>query len=72
VETGDSIIAYLMKLRLRHAAKLLALPELSVKEVAHASGFSSQYYFSRQFRSHFSLSPLGYRKKKANVVRKQK
>jgi AraC family transcriptional regulator of arabinose operon len=63
VETGDSIIAYLLKLRLRQAAKLLALPDLSVKEVAHQSGFSSQYYFSRQFRSHYALSPLRYRQK---------
>ena len=59
-ETGDSAIAYLLKLRLRQAARLLEFSGRRVKEVAGEVGFDSPFYFSRQFRKHFSMSPREY------------
>lgn len=61
-ETGDSAIAYLLKLRLRQAARLLEFSGRSVKEVAGDVGFESPFYFSRQFKKHYSLSPREYQK----------
>lgn len=61
-ETGDSAIAYLLKLRLRQAARLLEFSGRSVKEVAGDVGFESPFYFSRQFKKHYSVSPREYQK----------
>jgi AraC family transcriptional regulator of arabinose operon len=62
-ETGESVIGYLMKLRLRRAAQMLQLPERSVKEVAFSVGFRSPFYFSRQFRNHFNTSPQEFQRR---------
>jgi AraC-like DNA-binding protein len=62
---GKSIKRYLIEARLRHAMKLLRerrngeLP--SVYEVSEACGFSSQHFFSRQFKTYFNMSPLAFR-----------
>lgn len=62
---GTSIKRYIVEARLRHAMKLLKerrggeLP--SVFEVSEACGFSSQHFFSRQFKAYFNMSPLEYR-----------
>jgi len=47
---------YLLQARLREARVLLARG-LSVKQTAHATGFSSQHYFSRLFRKRMGVSP---------------
>ena len=48
--------------RLPYAAKLLAEhPELSVAEVARASGFPSADTFSRNFKQRYALTPTQYR-----------
>ncbi|MCW8132760.1 MAG: helix-turn-helix domain-containing protein [Planctomycetota bacterium] len=60
-ETGDSVIAYLLKLRLRRASQLLQAGGKSVKEIAFETGFASPFYFSRQFSRHFRMSPAAYR-----------
>lgn len=62
---GKSLKRYIVEARLRHAMRLLKerpagrLP--SVKEVSAACGFSSQHFFSRQFKRYFHFSPLQYR-----------
>jgi AraC family transcriptional regulator of arabinose operon len=66
-ETGDSVIAYLMKLRLREGARLLEFSGRSVKEVAGDVGFESPFYFSRQFRRQYGQSPRAYLRKLART-----
>lgn len=66
-ETGDSVIAYLIKLRLRHAARLLEFSGASVKEVAATVGFDSAFYFSKQFKRHFQMSPRDYCKRRDSL-----
>ncbi|MFH1022757.1 MAG: AraC family transcriptional regulator [Planctomycetota bacterium] len=63
---GKSPKEYLVEARLRRAMTLLrpAVGERfpSVKEVAAACGYSTQHFFSRQFKQYLGVSPLGYRR----------
>ncbi len=54
---GDTPTGYYLKLRLRRARHLLEQTEMSVLQVALASGFDSAPYFSRAYRAHFGRSP---------------
>jgi AraC family transcriptional regulator of arabinose operon len=60
-QTGDSPIDCLIKLRLREASRHLVQGDEGLAAVAAAVGFSSPYYFSRQFRCAYGLSPGAYR-----------
>ncbi|MCZ7647351.1 MAG: helix-turn-helix domain-containing protein [Planctomycetota bacterium] len=62
-ETGDAAIAFLLKLRLREAARMLAVTGRSVKEAAAEVGFHSPFYFSRCFSRHFGVSPREYQRR---------
>jgi AraC family transcriptional regulator, arabinose operon regulatory protein len=71
-ETGDSVISYLLKLRLKRAAKLLEFSGRRVKEVSGDVGFASEFYFSRQFKALFGVSPRKYqRQAKENDLKRQ-
>ena len=59
--TGETPMRYLLKLRLEHAAGLLAQTDASIAEVAIASGFEDSNYFSRAFRKVYRLSPREFR-----------
>lgn len=62
--TGTSPIQYLLHLRLRKAADMLAMrSELNITEVALAAGFNDSNYFTRQFRQKFKVSPRVFKKK---------
>lgn len=54
--------AYLVELRLRQAAQRLTLGTLSIKEIAHGSGFSDTHYFHQAFRNRFGCPPGIFRK----------
>lgn len=60
-QTGHSPIAYFNQLKMQHACSLLTITELSVKEVAHALGYSDAYYFSRLFKQHIGVAPRQFR-----------
>jgi AraC family transcriptional regulator of arabinose operon len=60
-EVGDSIINVLVAMRLRQAARLLEFTDRPVGTIATDVGFSSPYYFSRQFRQRFGVPPTTYR-----------
>jgi len=47
--------------RLERAASLLVRSNLSVKEIATATGFVSPYHFSNRFRAIYGVSPRDYR-----------
>jgi AraC-like DNA-binding protein len=61
-----SPMAYLAKVRLDAAAKLLAETDLLAKEIAARVGFRSANYFARRFRRVFGLTPLRYRASSAS------
>jgi AraC-like DNA-binding protein len=61
---GVSLKRYIVRSRLQLALKRLAAggdSPRSIREIAAACGFSSQHYFSQQFKAHFNVSPLAYR-----------
>ncbi len=61
-QRGRPLMSEVRRIRLQHAARLLQATGLSVGEVARASGFVSQYHFSRSFRAEFGLAPTAYRR----------
>ena len=60
-QVGDSIMATLLKLRLRQAARLLEFTSRQVGEIAWDVGFQSPFHFSRQFKAYYGMSPTEYR-----------
>ena len=61
--TGMTPNRYITALRLDLAKNELCYTGKSVKEISRECGFSSQYYFTKCFKSHFSLSPKAWRER---------
>ena len=61
-ETGYSPNHYILQQRIRYAAHLLQTTDMLVKEIAFASGFGGEFYFSRQFSKFMKQSPSEFRK----------
>lgn len=53
---------YLLRLKMNHAADLLARPDALVKQAAEAAGFNDAFHFSRAFKLVFGLSPDAFRR----------
>jgi AraC-like DNA-binding protein len=61
--TGQNSSAYIMKLRLARAKRLLKADiTMSVGDVALKCGFDDMGYFSRVFKQSFDMTPSQYRK----------
>lgn len=60
--TGQSVHAYLMRLRAEAAMRLLANGDLPLAEVALATGHGDQSALNRNLRRHTELSPAAYRR----------
>lgn len=63
-ETGDSIIETLIKIRLRQAARLLQFTASTIGDIAADVGFNDPYYFTKQFRTIYGMSPTVFRKQR--------
>ena len=61
--TGQTPTAYIERKRLDKAKQLLAQGSDSVKQIAHAVGFSDEYYFMRRFKKDVDLTPSEYRER---------
>lgn len=61
-ESGGGVNSYYIDLKLSRAAKMLCETDKTIGEIADELGFSSQFYFSEQFKSRYGLPPLSYRK----------
>ncbi len=57
---GVSILQYYIGLKIDKAKKLLSQQKYSVSEISDMLGFSSVYYFSRQFKLYTNMSPTKY------------
>ena len=60
---GVSLVQYLNRLRVEHAKKLILEPPMSIKEIALASGLSSDINFTRLFKNQENTTPSMLRKK---------
>jgi len=58
---GMSPFAYILSLRLAYACQLLRTTSQSITEIAMASGFSDDNYFTRCFRQKIGTTPGRYR-----------
>jgi AraC-like DNA-binding protein len=59
--TQNAAMWHLRDRRLQYAKTLLAQPEMHISEVATASGFADNNYFSRVFKDKFKLTPTQWR-----------
>ena len=57
---GMTIVDYINKYRLDQSKHLLMESDYNITQIADMLGFASIHYFSRQFKSHFGLSPSEY------------
>lgn len=64
-EMGVSLKQYILSKRLTYAKKQLQETDISVTELAYATGFGSTSQFIKVFKEHFHASPLQYRKQYA-------
>ena len=60
--TEKSPIEYLAQYRCRKVADLLASSEMSMTEIADATGFSGASYMAETFKKYFNQSPRDYKK----------
>ena len=55
-------MAALLSFRLRQSARLLEFTNRSISEVAGDVGFSSPFYFTKQFTAFYGMNPRDFRK----------
>jgi AraC family transcriptional regulator of arabinose operon len=61
-QTGFSPIDFLIRLRMRHACRLLDTTSLAICEVGEKTGYHDPYYFTRCFHRVMGVAPRAYRK----------
>jgi AraC-like DNA-binding protein len=65
---GMSLRAKQREIKLLKARQLLTETEVSVEEVARASGFRAQASFSMEFKSRFGMTPTEWRAQRGEGV----
>lgn len=65
---GASPMVLLSRMRMQLAQNLLIEGRMSVKEVAHAVGYTRQHEFSRAFRRHTGEAPMNWRRHPPHVA----
>jgi AraC family transcriptional regulator, arabinose operon regulatory protein len=66
-ETGRTLARYLKDARMEKARLLLDSTFLSVKEIMHRVGVSSDSHFARDFRETSGVSPTQYRARNRGI-----
>ncbi len=64
--TGMSIQMFILDIRLKRAAQLLATKGFSVSEVMYKCGFSSASYFNKAFKNKYDKNPVHYNQSLGN------
>ncbi|MFD1886891.1 AraC family transcriptional regulator [Paenibacillus wenxiniae] len=57
---GESVVHYITHLRMEHARRLMANPELRLRDIAHQIGYNDEFYFSRKFKQETGITPSAY------------
>jgi AraC family transcriptional activator of mtrCDE len=65
---GESPMSLLRRVRMRHAADLLAANALSIDQVALKAGYQSRSSFTRTFRRYYGADPSEYRAKAQHAI----
>jgi DNA-binding response OmpR family regulator/nitrogen-specific signal transduction histidine kinase len=61
--TGLPPVEFMRTIKLDKAAVMLEKSDLSVSQIAYATGFATPHYFTKSFKSKFNVLPKDYRKK---------
>jgi YesN/AraC family two-component response regulator len=67
-KVGISVHGYVTRVRLEHAAHLIAA-NVKVEAVALGVGYRSKKNFYRQFARHFGVTPKTFRRRKGSIRR---
>lgn len=59
--TGETLTQYMTKLRVENAKALLESTDLSIGQIGEEVGYRDAFYFSKQFKRHYSIAPSEYR-----------
>lgn len=62
IMTGATILEYIKRRRIDHAAELLSSTSLTVLDAALASGYHNTANFNKQFKQVMGMTPIEYRK----------
>ncbi|MBI5034654.1 MAG: helix-turn-helix transcriptional regulator [Chloroflexi bacterium] len=69
-ETGESIAAYVRRVRLERAGRKLRMGAIDITEVALAAGYDTHAAFGKAFKQQFGLSPSEFRQLDCQVATK--
>ncbi|UOG77556.1 ATP-binding protein (plasmid) [Hymenobacter tibetensis] len=67
--TGMPPVEFIRSLKLDRAAVLLQESDLTISEVAYRAGFATPHYFTKSFKTKFSILPSDYRKSKKQELK---
>lgn len=62
-EIGETVMSYLMDIRMEEAKKLLRNTDLKIYEISEKVGYEDPNYFGRVFKKYNGLTPIKYRVK---------
>ena len=60
-ETGMSVNQYIHRCRLERACQMLKYTDFSISEISNTLQYSSQSYFTEQFKKQYNVTPKKYR-----------
>jgi len=63
-QTGENFIRFVVREKMRQAAKLLAETDRKVGDIAGQVGYTDYRYFTLLFKQEYGLTPSEYRKQK--------
>lgn len=67
---GEPLGAFIVRLRVERAARLLRYSTLSIREIAYEVGYEAPSSLSKVFRRFYGISPTQYRNRKEHVIMK--
>ncbi len=68
-EFGKTVNTAIIEDKLSEAEKLLSTQDMSINDIAIATGFLDQSYFSKVFLSKHGISPSEYRKRRGEILK---
>ena len=68
IETGETFAAYVRRVRIERARRLLDTPEFEISRIAYQTGFSSQSHFQTVFKKATGYTPREWRMREVNSI----
>ena len=67
---GESVGAFVVRMRIETAARLLRYSNLSVQDIAYNVGYNTPSSLTKVFRQYYNISPSDYRNNKSYKIMK--